>query len=346
MRQTSLVLATACLAWASLVHLEARADRGLVWTVASEAALERELNTQSARGLRLAAVSDGLPCTVAVLQGTERPTPSATYRVVADRDLPGMLASLVGKGFAPKLAHRRPGGRAHVIFEHLGTDRTMATWQLIEFADMNALQPALASAAADGFQARMMVRYPFKSWPGLSEKGLMLAVKSDAAKVREVLVVAGQSRNVEEAARRVADAAANGFSLDLLVTGSRDGSPSLRRERLHVLMSREVDAATTPRPVKLERASSFGIFGSGLPLGAAPFWDEYYVYAWSPAERRQTWASPIRLSADEAGCASLSFTLRFDAPRDQAFDVVGLVARKVSQTSYELVYLTDQKIGG
>ena len=128
--------------------------------------------------------------------------------------------------------------------------------------------------------------------------------------------------------RRWRSAAAAGFGFDLLATGSRDGSRALRRERLHVVLSREIGAAGG-RAIRLERATSFGIFGGGVPLGVAPFWDDSYVHATSPAERRQTWASPIRLSADEANCVGLSFKLRIDAPRDQAWDIVGLAARTV-----------------
>ena len=81
------------------------------------------------------------------------------------------------------------------------------------------------------------------------------------------------------------------------------------------------------------------------PLGTAPFWDDDYVHVWSPAERRQTWASPIRLSDNEANCIGLSFRLRIDAPRDQSSDIVGLAAKKVLN-GYELIYLTDQRLGG
>jgi hypothetical protein len=232
-----------------------------------------------------------------------------------------------------------------VIFERVDAARASSSWRLIEFADLDALRPAIAEAAGHGFQPRILVRYPFKSWPGLSEKGLMLAAKTEGGTSRMVEIVVGQSNRIDAVAKAVADATANGYGFDLLFTGSRDGSPGARRERLLVLLSKETGASPPPRPVRLERATSFGTFGSGIPLGVAPFWDDAYVYAWTAAERRQTWASPIRLSADEASCPGLSFKLRIDAPRDQVSTIVALAARKLPTSGYELVYVTDQRIG-
>ena len=325
---------------------DAPADRAVIWTTAGEAGLERELNTQAARGLRVAAVSDGLPCTVTAMQAPERAAPAAAYRVVADRDLQARLAQLSEEGFAPRLAHRRAGGRAHVIFDRAGADRPAQTWRLIEFADVEALPAAISAAAADGFRARLLVRYPLKSWPGLSERGLILASRDGAGRPREAHVVIGQSRDIAGAARAVSDATAKGFSFDLLATGSRDGSTQTRRERVLVLLSKDAGVSAVANAVRLEKSTSFGTFGSGVPLGAAPFWDDSYVHAWSPAERRQTWASPIRLSADEASCLGLSLKLRVDAPGDHAWTIVGLAARKIPVNAWELVYITDQRLGG
>ena len=193
---------------------------------------------------------------------------------------------------------------------------------------MNALAAALEAPAHDGFQPRLLARYPLKTWPGLSERGQILLSKRTAAKARDVRVVAGHSRNIDAVAKAVADATAAGFDFDLLATGSRDGSKTLRRERLHIVLSREMGAAAG-RAVQLERASSFGIFGNGGPARRRAFWDDFYVHASSPADRRQTWASPIRLSADEANCIGLSFKLRLDGPRYHSSDIVGLAARKV-----------------
>jgi hypothetical protein len=325
-----------CLAGAT-----APADREVAWTTARDAALERELNAHAARGLRAAAMSDGLPCAVTVMQAPAKPSPLASYRVVADRDLGARLPPLTDEGYVPRLAQWSATGRAHVIFEKDSADRTGAAWQLVEFADMNALAAALEPPAREGFQPRLLARYPLRSWPGLSERGQILLSKRAGAKPRDVRVVAGQSRNVEDIAKAVAEAAKGGFDFDLLTTGSRDGSRTLRRERVHVVLSRET-GATAGRAIQIERESSFGTFGSGLPLGTAPFWDDSYIHASSPADRRQTWASPIRLSADEANCINLSFKLRIDGPRDHTADIVGLAARKVLN-GYELIYLTDQR---
>ena len=320
------------------------ADREVVWMTTREAALERELNAHAARGLRAAAVSDGLPCAVTVMQAPARALSPASYRVVGDRDLGTSLAPLIDAGYVPRFAQWSATGRAHVIFERDGADRAAATWQLVEFADMNALAAALEAPARDGFQPRLLARYPLRSWLGLSERGQILLSKRAGAKARDIRNVAGQSRNIDDVAKAVADATAAGFEFHLLATGSRDGSRTLRRERLHVVLSRQAGAAAG-RAIQLERETSFGTFGSGIPLGAAPFWDDSYIQAWSPADRRQTWASPIRLSADEANCIGLSLKLRLDAPRDQSSDIVGLAARKVLN-GYELIYLTDQRIGG
>jgi hypothetical protein len=319
------------------------ADREVAWMTSRDAALKREFNAHAARGLRVAAVSDGLPCAVTVMQAPERPLPPASYRVVADRSLGASLAPLVGEGYVPRVAQTSATGRAQVIFERDGADRPSEAWQLVEFADMNALAAALEAPARDGFQPRLLARYPLKSWAGLSERGQIVLSKRKGAKPRDVRVVAGQSRDVGAVAKAVADAAKDGFDFDLLATGSRDGSKSLRRERVHVVLSRETGAAAG-RALQVERETSFGTFGHGIPLGTAPFWDDSYIHAWSPADRRQTWASPIRLSENEANCIGLSFKLRVDAPRDQASDIVGLAAHKVLN-GYELIYVTDQRLG-
>ena len=82
-----------------------------------------------------------------------------------------------------------------------------------------------------------------------------------------------------------------------------------------------------------------------MPVGAAPFWDDYAV-AYTPADRRQIWASPIRLSKSESSCVGLDFKLRFDAPADLAWSIVSLLARPLSTGGFELVYVTDQRLGG
>jgi hypothetical protein len=174
---------------------------------------------------------------------------------------------------------------------------------------------------------------------------MMLVAKPAGAGPRDVEVVIGQSENTDAAGKTIADVTSKGFAIDLLFTGSRDGSHAARRERVVTVLSRDRGVSSGPA-ARLGRSSSFGTFGSGAPLGAAPFWDRYYVFAWMPADRRTTWASPVRLSANEATCIGLEWKLRADAPRDSAWDIVGLVARKLPTEGYELVYLTDQRLGG
>src|SRR5262245_53544886 len=257
MRAASFVLP-----WTAVVCLAAAppADREVVWMTSREAALERDLNAYATRGLRVAAVSDGLPCGVTVMQAPERALPPASYRVVADRALATSLAPLTNEGFVPRFAQVSATGRAHVIFERDNADRPGAAWQLVEFADMNALAAALETPARDGFQPRLLARYPLKSWMGLSEKGQILLAKHKGAKPRDVRVVAGQSRNVGDLAKAVAEAAKSGFDFDLLATGSRDGSQTLRRERVHVVLSRETGGAAG-RAIQVDREASFGTFG-------------------------------------------------------------------------------------
>src|SRR5262245_3406404 len=59
-------------ALAAGLHASGSADRAVYWTIAAEGGLERELNTYAARGLRVAATSDGLPCGVTVMQAPEQ----------------------------------------------------------------------------------------------------------------------------------------------------------------------------------------------------------------------------------------------------------------------------------
>ena len=88
MTRRSLVSVT--LLYAVVVVSPARsADRAVVWLTTTEAGLERELNAHAAHGLRFAAVSDGLPCSLTVMQAPEKPAGTAAYRVVTDRNLAG-----------------------------------------------------------------------------------------------------------------------------------------------------------------------------------------------------------------------------------------------------------------
>lgn len=324
-------------------HAAARADRALAWLTASGAALERELNNYAARGLRAAAVSEGLPCAVTVMQAPATAGGAAQYRVVQDRNLAGALSELPDAGFEPRFAPRMSVGRAEVIFERVEGVRAVASWRLIEFADLDALEPALAAAARDGYQPRLLARAFLKSWPGLSEKGLLLAARTANGAPRDAKVVVGTSRNVDQIAKTVADATTAGWHIDLLMSSARDGSRELRRERIVAVMTRPSSGVTSGPKATIERSSSFGVFGKGPLAGAVPFWNEY-AFAWTPAERRQVWASPIRLSADQGRCIGLDLKLRVDAPRDQTWSIVGLIARPLDIGGFELVYLTDQGI--
>src|SRR6476646_9161693 len=98
----------------------ARAARAVYWTTASDAGLERELNTYGARGLRVAATSDGLPCSVTVMQTPEVAGAPAAYRVVADKDRGAAIASVSETGFVPRFSTRSLSTREFVIFERIG----------------------------------------------------------------------------------------------------------------------------------------------------------------------------------------------------------------------------------
>lgn len=329
----------------SAVAGDARADRVVFWTTSAEAGLERDLNAQAARGLRATAVSDGLPCSVTAMQAPAKPEPAAAYRVVTDRNLASALGELAETGFVPRFASRSVTGRAQVIFERAGTARAVVPWRIIEFADLTGLEPALAAAAREGFQPRVLVRPAFKSWPGLSEKGLVLAARTGPSAPREARVLVGTTRKIDDLAKTVHTMTSGGWTLDLLFSQTRDGSQNVsqnpRRERLVIALSRDPGGPSAAAPVTLERSSTFGMFGSGAPSGAVPFWNEY-AYAWSPAPRRQVWASPIRLTANEASCLSLNVKLRIDAPHDHTWSIIGLIGRPIETGGYELVYLTDQ----
>jgi len=328
----------------------ARADRQVAWViVANEAAAERELNAHAARGLRFATASDGLACGVAVMQTPDPPvTGTASYRLVADRDLPTALPDLTDDGYEPRGLVRRQGGRAHVIWERggRGPDLGVAEWRLVEFANPDTLEADLAMAAGDGFQPRLLARTALRSWPGLSEKGLVLMGRAAAGGPREVRVLRGTRRDVDDLAKEVESLGAQGWSLDVAFSSSRDGSREARRERVYLVFSREVGRSGAATPVRLVRSSSWGLVASGRPLAAMTYWNDF-LFAYRPEERRQMWASPIRLSAMEANCAGLSFKLRVDGGREQRSTIVGAVARPLQGTSdVELVVILDERIGG
>jgi len=316
-------------------------DRRVVWLRAGDADLERDLNREAARGLRLAAISDGLPCPVAALQAPATAGAPAAYRVVADRDLAASLVSLTGEGFVPKAAARVVGTRHHVVFERVAP-RPAGTWRLLEFEKLEDLAGVLEGAAAEGFRPAVLVRVPFRSWPGLSARGLLLAERPADGAPRATRVLIGTRRDLDDVQGPLRAATAEGWSLDLLFTSARDGSEQLRRERVVLVLSR-AGGNTTGRAVEIERRTTFGIFGDVF-AGAAAFWNDY-VSASTDQDRRQVWATPTRLSAGEANCARIEFALRLDGLDEHTFDIVGLVARPMQPDGYELLTLTQHRLG-
>jgi hypothetical protein len=318
------------------------ADRAVAW-VTVDGAFERDLNRAAARGLRLAAISDGLPCAVAALQAPEPAAPAATYRVVPDRELAAALPELVAGGFSPRLATRIAGTRHAVVFERSTPLTPAVEWRLVDFEKLEDLGGALAGVAADGFRPKVLVRPPFRSWPGLSERGMVLAARAEGAPAVESRVLVGSSRDLKDVAPPLTAATAAGWTVDLLFSSARDGSDRLRRERLVVALSRPAGTTTGPA-VSIERHTSFGLFGAGVIAGAAAFWHDYLT-AWTPRERRQNWASPIQLSDTEASCAGLAFKLRIDGMDDQAHDIVALLGKPRTTGGHELVVVTEQRLG-
>jgi hypothetical protein len=317
------------------------ADRAVAW-VTVDGAFERDLNRQAARGLRLAAISDGLPCGVAVMQAPEPAAPPATYRVVADRDL-AQLSSLLDDGFVPRAATRIVGARHAVVFERTTPLRPRGQWVVVSFPTLEVLGGALFSVAVDGYRPKLLVRPPFRSWPGLSEPGILLAAKDQGASRVESRVLFGANRDLNDLAVPLKAATAEGWTLDVLFSSARDGSERMRRERLVAALSRTSGTTTGPA-VSIERHTSFGLFGAGTIAGAAAFWNDYLT-AWTPQDRRQIWASPILLSNGEASCAGLGFKLRIDGMDDQAYDIVALLGKPRATGGHELVVVTEQRLG-
>ena len=324
------------------------ADRDVAWVVVGgDDSTERELNTHAARGLRLAAVTDGLPCSVAIMQRPETPSPQEVrYRVVADRDLAAALPELTTQGFEPRGMLRRQGGRALVVWERAPRPASarMAAWRLIEFGNPDTLEADLTAAAADGFRAVVLARGAFRSWPGLSEKGLLLVGKRADEGARSVRVLRGSKKNVEDLDRELAALTADGWEYDLLFTSSRDGSQQMRRERAYLVLSR----GSTPRaarPLRLVRSSSWGSVGDGEPVAAANYWHEF-LFVSRPDDRRRAWGSPIRLSDLEASGVGLGLRLGLDGGRDQRSTIASAVARQTEGLGgYELVIVVDERFG-
>ncbi len=322
----------------------AAADRQVAWVRSGYGRLESDLNAQAGRGFRLAAVSDGLAaCSIVALQQPETGGAGVAYRVVADKDLAGALDGLVEGGFTPRAMAQGIGTRRDVIFERVAA--RPAAWRLVEFASLEDLERALATAGAEGYRARVFVRPALKSWPGLSHGGMILAEKVANAPAVEVRVWTGTKKNVDDLARDVKAATKDGWQFDLLFSQTRSGDEKGRRERAAVVLSRPTSgAAASGTPVSIERHSAFGM-QSGRLVGAAAYWDEY-LFATVEIERVQTWASPIKLPARDADCGPLGLAFRFDAPRDSTWSITGLVAKPaLSGGDVDLVVLTESGFG-
>ena len=326
------------------------ADRDVAWiVVANEGSTAREMNAQAARGLRLATVTEGLACPVAVMQTPDPPAPgAASYRLVSDRELAAELPALTDEGWEPRGLIHRLGGRAHVIWER--RDRTrearIAAWRAIEFSNPDTLEADLAAAAQEGFQPRLLARHYLRSWPGLSEKGLLLLGQRAGAKPREIRVLRGTKRDVDDLAKEVDALTSAGWGLDVAFTSSRDGNRTTRRERAYLIFSREAGANGPGTPLRLVRATSWGMVGAGEPVFGAAYWHDF-LFIFRQAERRQSWATPIRLTAFEAQCGGLAMKLRIDGQREERSTIVGAAARPVQGTDgIELILLLDERLAG
>lgn len=323
--------------------LLAAADRPISWIRSGGGGLERELAAGARRGLRLAALSDGLPCSVGVLQAPETPGGAAEYRVLSDRKLVAELDGLVAEGFVPKASTRTFGTRHEVVFERAAPAMPAGEWKVVEFEKLEDLPAAVSAAAAEGYRVRLLVRPAFRSFPGLSERGMLLAMKASGTGTIETRVLVSTKRKLEDIAGALTAATTEGWHFDLLFTSTRDGGAKGRRERAVVLLSKTAGAAAPSTVVSIERETSFGIVGD-VVVGAAAWWDEY-VFATVERDRRQAWATPVRVGAGDADCGPLGLGFRFDAPRDQTYDVVALVAKPLPAGGFELVVVTNQRIG-
>jgi hypothetical protein len=350
MQTTLAALTAATLALAAPIAPAIVADREVAWVViANESSTERELNAEAARGLRLATVTDGLACPVAVMQTPNPPARgSASYRLVADRELAEALPGLTDGGWEPRGLIHRLGGRAHVIWEQRERPKgpRIAAWRPIEFSNPDTLEADLAAAAREGFQPRLLARNYLRSWPGLSEKGLLLMARRTGATPREIRVLRGTKRDGDDLAKEVEALTSAGWALDVAFTASRDGNRTTRRERAYLIFSREAGTRAPATPLRLVRATSWGMVGAGEPVFGAAYWNDL-LFVFHPAERRQSWATPIRLSAMEAQCGGLAMKLRIDGQREQRSTIVGAATRPVQGTDgFELVLLLDERLGG
>jgi len=136
-------------------------------------------------------------------------------------------------------------------------------------------------------------------------------------------------------------AGASGAAADRALGWFRAGNG--RRERATVVLSKPRAGAVSPAPVTIERRSTFGVVGDDV-VGAVAYWDDY-LFASLDHDRRQAWATPIRVATGDAGCGPLGLSFRFDAPGDQMSDIVALVAKPHPTGGFELVVVTNQRLG-
>jgi hypothetical protein len=338
------VLGGVAACWIALGIFTFAADRPIGWLRPGAGNLERDMNAQASRGLRFAAASDGLPgCAVVVMQAPDKAGGAADYRVVSDKDLGSALDHLIEQGFIPRASARGLGMRHEVIFERVTPAVAGGTWQLVEFEKLEDLASALAAPAGEGFRPAMLVRPSYRSWPGLSERGLLLMTKAAGATALNVQVHTASRRNVDDLTRDVEAATSSGWRFDLMFAHTRDGGPKGRRERATVLLSKPRSATTPGAPVRIERRASFGVLGD-VVLGAVAYWDEVLA-ASIKADRRQAWASPVKLPARDVDCGPLGFSFQLNAPKDQSWSITGLVAKPSSTAGdYDLYVLTDQNM--
>jgi hypothetical protein len=69
------------------------------------------------------------------------------------------------------------------------------------------------------------------------------------------------------------------------------------------------------------------------------------LFAWAAAERRQVWATPIRLSGADAQCSSIEYRLRLEAPRTQRSTIVGAIGKPAPIKGYDLVLVIEVRLG-
>lgn len=327
-------------------------DRRVVWvTGATDRAAERTINDHASRGLRVAAAADGLTCPAIVLQSALAADAARRhYRVVEDNDLAAALPDLTEQAYQPRVVVRRPGTRTDVVWEQADTGASGAgttTWRLSEFANPDTLDADLAAVAADGFRPHLLARPYFRSWPGLSEKGLILSQHRAGAAAREVRVLRATRREVDALGKELETLTAQGWEFDLAFTSSRDGSRTTRRERFFVVLSRETGrAAADATPIRLLRTRSWGLIASGTLLFSGVYWDDF-VFIYRPEDRRQIWATALRLSPAEADCVGLSTRLRVDGRNEERSSITSALARPLAGTKdMELVVTVEERLGG